>query len=434
LTLQPTDEPRPALKYRLLPGFMEQVPGNAAVPYGKVTAEEFTFFGKQEWGEKVDRWREMPLSDLRRETINLPDSSIFFLEQGARSKYCDWQLPFHQVPFYRILLPDAQQSRSYARLLAVKARHEIAQGKFDDAVTTFQTNFALGRNVAEGETLINGLIGIAICNVMFPQITDFVQQPGSPNLYWALTALPSPLIDMRKALEVESNGVELSFPELKDVASAQFSPAKWRDMFHRFATQYFELTLSLDAERPSPAALDKACETALPVAKRSLIERGMPSDNVEAMSLHQVALLYTLQSVKELFDEGAKYYTLPFPQAIQGIDAAIAQANRARDDGSEIIPAASQVLPAIWSTRTAIARTDRHIAGLRVIEAIRIYGAKHDGKLPAKLSDITEVPIPDDPVTGKPFEYRLEADVAHLQGPVFRDVHFDYEITMTPAK
>jgi hypothetical protein len=43
------------------------------------------------------------------------------------------------------------------------------------------------------------------------------------------------------------------------------------------------------------------------------------------------------------------------------------------------------------------------------------------GKLPAHLRDITEVPIPDDPVTGKPFEYRLERDTAYLQSPGLND-------------
>ena len=39
------------------------------------------------------------------------------------------------------------------------------------------------------------------------------------------------------------------------------------------------------------------------------------------------------------------------------------------------------------------------------------------GELPAALADVTVVPVPLDPVTGKPFEYRLEGETAVLVGP-----------------
>jgi len=432
LTLYPAGEPTPALKYRLLPGRLDQIAGNAAVHYGKVTAEEMKFFGTQQWRDKVDRWQEMPLEELTRENVNLPTSSIFFLEQGGRCTYCDWQLPIGVVPFYTILLPEAQQSRSYARVLAVKARQEIAQGNFDDAVKTFQTNYALGRNVAEGETLINGLIGIAITGVMFPQMLELVQQPNSPNLYWGLTLLPSPLIDMGDALDVERMGVELSFPELRDLESAERTADQWRELFHRFAKQVVELTATAETQpwQPSPEELDKACQEILPTAKRALVDWGMPTEEVEAMPVYEVALRYTLQLYHELLDDGIKYYSLPYPEAIQGIEAAMERARPANQERREIIPLASQILPALEATRNAVVRTDRQIALLRVIEALRIHAAGHQGELPPQLSDITEVPIPNDPVTGKPFVYRREADKAFLEGPPLRNAPLSYEITM----
>jgi hypothetical protein len=52
---------------------------------------------------------------------------------------------------------------------------------------------------------------------------------------------------------------------------------------------------------------------------------------------------------------------------------------------------------------------------LRYVEALRLYAARHDGKLPAKGSDLT-VPPPIDPVTGKPFVYTAEGTTAHLRG------------------
>ena len=80
--------------------------------------------------------------------------------------------------------------------------------------------------------------------------------------------------------------------------------------------------------------------------------------------------------------------------------------------------------------RIPMARNDRRIAVLRVIEAIRIYGAAHDGNLPERLEDVSEVPIPEDPVTGLPFEYVRDGNKAILSGPTLRDFPLSYEITM----
>ena len=50
---------------------------------------------------------------------------------------------------------------------------------------------------------------------------------------------------------------------------------------------------------------------------------------------------------------------------------------------------------------------------LRHVEALRLYADANNGKLPARLTDIP-VPLPVDPFTGKPFEYRCTGDRAAL--------------------
>ena len=87
------------------------------------------------------------------------------------------------------------------------------------------------------------------------------------------------------------------------------------------------------------------------------------------------------------------------------------------------------------TSASAQGRLDQRIALLRHVEALRLYAAEHEGTLPAKLSDIA-VPLPDDPVTGKPFRYEATGNTAHLRGspptglenvPVF-NIH--YEVTL----
>jgi hypothetical protein len=64
-----------------------------------------------------------------------------------------------------------------------------------------------------------------------------------------------------------------------------------------------------------------------------------------------------------------------------------------------------------------------------------MYAAEHDGKLPAKLSDLP-VPVPDDPFTGKPFRYEVDGATAHLRGSPPREqeknpaYNLHYEITI----
>ena len=54
---------------------------------------------------------------------------------------------------------------------------------------------------------------------------------------------------------------------------------------------------------------------------------------------------------------------------------------------------------------------------LRAIEALRIYAAAHEGRLPDKLADIAEVPLPIDPTTGQAFSYQKTGDTAVLESP-----------------
>lgn len=60
-------------------------------------------------------------------------------------------------------------------------------------------------------------------------------------------------------------------------------------------------------------------------------------------------------------------------------------------------------------------RMERQLAALQCIEALRLYAGSHDGKFPEKLSDITEIKVPDDPVTKKPFSYNHIGSEAVLE-------------------
>jgi hypothetical protein len=161
-----------------------------------------------------------------------------------------------------------------------------------------------------------------------------------------------------------------------------------------------------------------------------MIGRGYTAPQVEAMPVAKVVLLDTLLTYNEFRDEMFKWFAIPWPQAQQRIADAERHLVRAEHKGA--IPLAGLLLPAIGNAYRAQARHERSIAALRVIEAIRLYGASHDARLPDKLDDITQVPIPQDPMTGKPFVYQRTGDRAVLESPGGKSHGMRYEITFAP--
>lgn len=84
--------------------------------------------------------------------------------------------------------------------------------------------------------------------------------------------------------------------------------------------------------------------------------------------------------------------------------------------------------------RIPMQRVDGNVAALQCIEALRHYAALHRGQLPKRLADVIGVPIPDDPVQGKPFAYQYDGSKAVLeiavpQGGTQKDCT-RYEITV----
>ncbi len=426
ITVHPAPEPRPALKHQLLPEFLDRTPGNAAVDYGKVTAEQWAIFGNDEWWE--ENWAkriDAPLAELRGQALELP---IVFqtLDRAARREHCDWQVPIREGSFYTILLPEVQQIRRFARLLGLRARIQIANGQFDEAVYTLQTGYALGRHVAEGPTIIHGLVGISICGIMSEYVLEMAQQPDAPNLYWALTMLPRPLVSGHRGIEAEMNAVPLTFPELRDLENTTRTPEQWRDSLQEFWEGFVPLA-SGSGPTERPEVLTALVLKGYPMAKQGLIERGRSPEQVEAMPVSQVVLLYTRETFEELRDDLFKWLYVPYWESHEGVAEAIGRLKQSELENQEVIPLAARLLPALRRFASVVARNDRDIAVLRIIEALRMHAAAHEGRLPGKLGDLT-VPVPIDPVTGRPFTYRVEDGTAVIEGPPLPGVLLRVEV------
>jgi hypothetical protein len=435
LVVSPAAAPKPSMKYRLMPDRRDLTPGNAATLYYRAMAsfvensQLLKEIREQYWYD----WLETPVKDLPmdqlREKLGQARRLLHEVELASRCKDCDWQIEDRSEGI-GLLLPEVQGFRYVAVVLAVRARYEIAQGKWDDAARTLQTGYAAGRHMGKGPTFIHVLIGGAIARWMDQQVEAWVQQPGAPNLYWALTDLPRPYLDLELAVDQESRMIDRMMPWVKrldgppmSAAEVGAAAAEMRKTSEAFAKDFGLV---------QPSELGKIGQAFFLVqgygeAKRGLLARDKyTAEQVEAMPQFQVVSLYAYLEYRDSLDETLKWLNVPngfrhsgFKKSAEKYQAAVTRLDRMFFGGAlgPIFGAVGDSLGATYvKVYAAVGRTDRRFAALECIEALRLYAAQN-GKWPAALADVADVPVPTDPITGKPFEYRVQEDKAVLTAP-----------------
>src|SRR5258708_26581659 len=220
LRVNPAAAPIPALKYKLLPELEDKPPGNAALLYFRAYSPEWYTHRRQPNYPGYLENTNTPLSGFPRKDLNwlLNYNPIRQLDKAARKETCDWeQTPRLREEGIGNMFPEVQGFRELAALLALRTRLHLTDGDFDQAIFSLQTGFSLGRAVGQAPTLINYLVGAAISQIMIRQVENLIQQAKSPNLYWALSYLPNPLIDLRKGLAGERLMLFATLPELRAI-------------------------------------------------------------------------------------------------------------------------------------------------------------------------------------------------------------------------
>ncbi len=217
LVVSPQGEPSPALEYRLIPPSWELSHGNAVPIYLRL-AHEQSEAERKHLMETPTAWNQLPVKG-----IPLEEARKFFdthgpfyrqIELGARRRAAEWDYTLDEPNPIGMLLPDVNWMRNYEPMLVLKARMALADGDFAAASHHLETGFGFSRHVGEGPTLIHSLVAIAMALQFAETVGDFVEQPDSPNLYWALTALPQPLVDLQAGLAFEYQTIDKQFPGL----------------------------------------------------------------------------------------------------------------------------------------------------------------------------------------------------------------------------
>ncbi len=427
LQLSPAAAPSPLFGYRLLPTAGELRPGDAAPIYLRLRHGDPE--GWQQIGKRTAAWNDLPLDEIpikeAREFVNAWSPQWKQMKFAARRESCNWNYTIdeqrHEI--INVLLPDMPDLRMWARMVLLKARLEVAEKTPEKALKTIGEGMVFGRHIAQGPFYINGLVGISIDSSMVTLLEELVGRPGTPNLYWALTALPRPLISVRDAMEREMRLAENMIPQLDEV-DAPYSPAEWTVLAEQMFAGLLRLVKAAD---PSSNAVPAEIRDQLPddyasykkkylnTLRKSLRRAaGATEAAIVGMSDDEVMLRGVAHEYRVLRDGIFKVASLPYPDGLKRrseSDAAFREGKTGPVAGFAIMQAAGM------GAYDAEVRLERRVAMLRTIEAIRLHMAAHGGQLPGSLDEIKEVAVPLDPATNTPFPYKLEGDTAVLTTP-----------------
>jgi hypothetical protein len=383
LTVDPMPAPKPALRYLLLPELKEMTPGNPVPNYLKCLLDQ----------------------DYSTAEENLSRAALRQADRAARMDKPDWQiLPKLRTDGIGLLLPDLQKMRLLAAGLQARFRDEVALRRFDEALVTAKTMFALSRHLGEHPTLIGDLVGMAIAFIAIGPLEEMLEQPGCPNLYWALTNLPSPLVSMEKGFEGERIFILAELRDLDD--KNPMTPEQIKKL-----VAYIDKLRAFEPDKLKKTTrefLDERTKDAkyMAAARARLVEYGTAEDRLARFPADQVILLDERVWYEVERDEAIKFTNLPTWEAADLI---------AKFQPNKEPRLFTGFVPAIQKVRLAQGRLEQRIALLRHVEALRMYAAAHAGNLPEKLTEV-DVPLPADPFTGKPFRYELKDGTAHLRG------------------
>lgn len=430
MTVTPAAEPVPALKYRFVVPLHERKPGNAATHYLRSFGE---FSPNDRWrritdkyGEQVFDWYEydtpveaLPMQGFREAARMFQKLVDDFIASASRCRHCDWGLHEMDLTGIEVLnyrLSEAQESRAISRGLTLVSRLAIIEGRFEDAIEHIRMNYQLGQDISKQRFLVCSLIGMAEVGMANKSVIELISAAESPNLYWALSELPSPIIDMREALNLEMSFGLRMFPVLLDAETRTHPPEEWTRLL---TTMVDDFTESLESLGNSRFARQKTLAqfgamgmslVVYPAAKQRLIDAGKLPHEVEAMPVSQVLILDAAREFQIAADSFEKWSFVPYHQ----MGTVELQAFAPPAGFGKLL--AHQLLPAVQAARTAQMRTQWQLDGLRVIEALRMHAAV-TGDFPSSLDEIDVVPVPQNPITQDDFVYRLDGDTAVLELP-----------------
>lgn len=413
-------QPDPMLRYRFWPAPEKRRSENPSVLVNRAVllVANRTEEAKQQFADKYEQWKDMPLDELPKEEMHSwlgnYASALGELSRAELLMTIDYDLQLDRLTaneMIQTLLPEFQEMRQLARLLQLRARLAVAEQRWDDAVQDLRVGFRLAEVAAHStDFLIGRLVGFAIGGVMMEVIEEAIQQPDCPNLYWALSAMPTDrLFETKSSLEFESVLMARLFDAGEPLPDEPIGATAAREKLKRMVKEVNDTLVSaqVGAGNGAPGQLlAGAYVVAMTEPCRELLsETEQWSGRMDELSSAEAVLRATLLKFARVRDRWVAWSTLPDElwdeyeverRAAFGVD---------RSEQDVLIQLASMLMPAVEAARTAGLRGEQQHHLLTTIEAIRMHAAE-SGELPKSLDKLRPVPAWQDAIAAEPFSYQ----------------------------
>lgn len=154
-------------------------------------------------------WLDAPIdafpAEEARELLSPMEPAFRKLAEAAQHGPVEWDPP--------PALEELRSVRVLAKLLALKARLQIAEGESAEAARSIGTGYALARSLTEpGCDAIQAMVGVALGELFTEQLLALAQQTNAPSLLPALQKLPEPLVDIEPAIKAELDNLRAKVP------------------------------------------------------------------------------------------------------------------------------------------------------------------------------------------------------------------------------
>ena len=307
LNVSPAPAPKPALRYQLLPELKEMNPGNPIQNYMKCFMEQQRFFFDKEAFERREKLLAMPLKELPAQ--ELQDYGGFALcqaDRAARLDNPDWQILLKLKADGIGLLhprraadsgpwpPPSRCGSGPRSPWAASTTRSAPPRRCSPCRATWASTRRSSATwwASRSRTMAIG------------PLEEMLEQPGCPNLYWALTNLPNPLVPLDKGDGKASGCASVwVFRDLDDKRPDERGPDQ---EVHRVTwTSCSEMGSTSQQGEGVRAWLDARTkdEAVVGAARRRLVENGLPEERLLRFPADQVILLDEKREFEVRFDD-----------------------------------------------------------------------------------------------------------------------------------
>jgi hypothetical protein len=417
LTVRPSATTQSSLQFKLLPELVDQTPGNAATLYlmaSKLGPDRKLGY---ELENRADDLLKPPAESMHaeqaRDVLGPFAGRLRLADLAAHRQEAHWDYSLREEGL-NALLPHLNDVRGFASLWSLEARLQILDNDWPAAARRIADGLSLARQLNRQAVMVQALVGTGIADeTLTTGVSDWIARAGSPNLYWSLSELPQPFVDVHEIAGFEKAIVYYTFPVLRDSSGGKCKAESWREFIAQLPGLARQLSVQTESNVSVKFQASVLAAAAYPQARADLLASGRSASEVDAMDVDQAVGIYFVEHYRRLRERAWAAWELPFWEGHADLADRTAEINaeRSKLGGNPL----AYFFPQLAQARYQFCLVDREIALLRTVEAIRDYAAHHDGNPPASLEEIKNLPIPIDPVRNLPFRYERHGQTATIE-------------------